>query len=277
MSGLSDREQMVLSTAATKLQSVARAQAARTDFVRNKTAAITIEKTVRGWNTRGQKKKGSLHFLHKPVAGQRAGTSTGISKLRNLALSQSVAHAMFNKARQANKVERLHGDTRGSYAESYHATREADKRRKALLKDARRLSPIDTVLRLNKLGQTVLGRLLTHSVTWIVIATYAATATCSHYGYLPFTEEELTDRDSFEGSGTLITFMIVFYVRTPLQAASAHPRVRSRRCCGMILTPSPARSRALAGWLLLQPVLEHVLRPRGVHAPNRQLLLDCAC
>ena len=123
-----------------------------------------------------------------------------------------LAQAGFKKARQGQQVVRLHGSGAKARAHSYAETKAADQRRKRLLFDARRISPIDTVLRVDKIGQTVLHHLFCHTVTWIVLLAHRSTAVLCRYGYLGGKTVFSDAAESFEGSDILITFMIVFYV-----------------------------------------------------------------
>jgi len=93
--------------------------------------------------------------------------------------------------------------------ESYEETAAVDMRRKRLLYDARLYSPIDMVLRVDKLTQTVLLPLLRHPVTWIVSLVYSASAIGARYGGLQYGDLE---RDTFDGTNSMVTFMVVFYV-----------------------------------------------------------------
>ena len=69
------------------------------------------------------------------------------------------------------------------------------------------------MLRFDKLGQTVLLPILFHPVPWLILITYGTTAALTRHGTLVFDQDDLEDgRNAFDGSGILITFMIVFYV-----------------------------------------------------------------
>ena len=92
---------------------------------------------------------------------------------------------------------------------TYMETLQADERRKHLLSDARLLSPIDMVLRVDKLQNTVLFPLFKHPVTWIVAGTYTLSAVASRMKWIDLPD---ANGDSFEGAGTMVTFMVVFYV-----------------------------------------------------------------
>ena len=92
----------------------------------------------------------------------------------------------------------------------YGAVKKADERRVKLLADARLLSPVNTVLRADKLGQTVIATIVLEPVTWFVFACYFTTAALTRYEVISFSDRE---DEAFEGAGMLITFMIVFCER----------------------------------------------------------------
>lgn len=95
------------------------------------------------------------------------------------------------------------------HAETYAATRVQDGVRKALLRDARRLSPIEMIVRVDKLRHTVLLPLIKSPMAWIVVLTHLFSAIGSRWGFLSFPDLE---NEAFDGKASLITFMIVFYV-----------------------------------------------------------------
>ena len=90
----------------------------------------------------------------------------------------------------------------------YRETQARDQVRRALLNDARTHGSIDTVLRLDKLHQTVIARLPLHPVTYLVLGTYAASAALTYAGKL----SPIQTPDYYDDFGMLVTFMIVFYV-----------------------------------------------------------------
>ena len=210
----------------TKIQALLRARRAREQFVTQKGAAVRVQSSVRGWRTRGSVV--SLAFGTQSRSKGRKKSAFG-SSISNMMLSaagandvaESLANAKMMKARQRARPARLY-DAHHGRALTFTGTRLLDKRRKALLGDARKLSPIDMVLRFDKFGQTVLSKLLWHPVAWLLIGTYTASAVCSRLGYLKYAD---LDNETFEGSGVLITFMIVFYVGcAPCLARRALPR-----------------------------------------------------
>ena len=84
----------------------------------------------------------------------------------------------------------------------------ADEQRKKLLTLAREINPIDSIAKMAALPRTVIPRIATHSLTWLVLLVYLASSTMTHAGI----EFGIRDLTSFDGSNTLVTFMIIFYV-----------------------------------------------------------------
>ena len=84
-----------------------------------------------------------------------------------------------------------------------------DDKRKEILHLAKNHSPMTTALKIRLLPRTVLPRLLHHYLTWVVMATFATTCVAARLG---ITEDEIDD-SVFNGAGTMVTFMIIFYVR----------------------------------------------------------------
>jgi len=83
-----------------------------------------------------------------------------------------------------------------------------DHNKKKLLNLARQLSPMKTALRIRLLRHTVLPRLLCQYLTWIVLIAWGGTAALAYNG---ITEPDIED-GVFTGAGTMVTFMIIFYV-----------------------------------------------------------------
>ena len=207
------------SDAATKLQAAMRARIARECFLKQKTSAVTMQKSYRGFSIRKRRTQGkfsSASWTMESIMGGAAPASAWntrpVTQRTKSVLSTGLAQAGFKKARQGQQVVRLHGSGAKARAHSYAETKAADQRRKRLLFDARRISPIDTVLRVDKIGQTVLHHLFCHTVTWIVLLAYGSTAVLCRYGYYGGKTVFSDAAESFEGSDILITFMIVFYV-----------------------------------------------------------------
>ena len=97
---------------------------------------------------------------------------------------------------------------------TYEDLREMDKKRKSLLKLARSTSAIDTLVQLATLPRTVLPRLAKKPLIWAMILTFGAGAAIARLSVL--SEELLEEALLLDGvvrdSGTMVTFMVVFYV-----------------------------------------------------------------
>ena len=83
-----------------------------------------------------------------------------------------------------------------------------DNKRKELLQLAKSHSPMTTALKVRLLPRTVLPRRLRHYLTWVVILTFVGTCIAARLG---ITEDDI-DADVFDGAGTMVVFMIIFYV-----------------------------------------------------------------
>ena len=206
-----------------KIQATVRARMAREKFLASKESAITIQSGVRGLNTRRmllsmmKTSKQKKHSVFQTYSGKGNAFATSMAKFKQEDLNsvtETLAQAKLATARKGPNTERLHGQgtRRRDHSKNYAATKEVDRKRKLLLRDARRLPPIDAVLRVDKYGQTVLFHLVQHPATWIVLGMYAATAVACRNGQIPETTD--LERDAFESGGvaSFITFMVVFYV-----------------------------------------------------------------
>jgi hypothetical protein len=281
--------------AATKLQSAERARNARARLLRSKNATVVVQSSFRGFSSRRYSTTrpansaratsfaaGASSRRQSPFRGSRRSSREGDDST-GTAVTHSVAQAMFSKARAASEVQRLHADgtTAGrGQASTWMDTQAADARRKALLFDARTLSPMDTTIRIDKLGQTVVVRLLRSPVTWAVFAVYGVTAFACRQDYWRFHDRMMGD--SFDGSDTLITFMIVFYVgycynRYSAMFADLELTMRSIICCCSVARVSFKDSAAQYDlWRFLN--LLHVTAYCGVTATyNKANLCDEFC
>lgn len=147
---------------------------------------------------------------------------------------------------------------------TYEETKKLDAKRKKLLFDGRTMSPINMILRLDKLGQTALVSILYHPVTWIITAIYALVASLNRTGYLDgwWTSSSI-DRSSFDGASFLIVFMIVFY-GTPSANARTLDATTLLQCtsfCGVVCHSG----------VLLHTLRAHVRRPRAGDAKHHKL------
>jgi len=97
---------------------------------------------------------------------------------------------------------------------AYVDTVQADKRRKHLLLLTRRADPLFAVFDFRHITYTALPRVLTSLNMFIIMATFAATAVTSRYGYWIYTEDANAARDDGDavvGMELLVTFNLVFY------------------------------------------------------------------
>lgn len=208
-----------------KIQATVRARVAREKFLASRQATIRIQAGVRGKQSRnkimqifsGEKSRRNLS-RHNTLASNSVFTSgVNFQQVMKDGKAGKVAKDRLTAARhQAPNTQRLHGtngrDGRANVyrgqTTSYAGTNAKDKVRKSLLRDARRLSPIEMVMRIDKFGQTALWPLATSPALWLVVGCFSATAVGARLGHLNFPD---LVGGTFE-SGSLITFMIVFYV-----------------------------------------------------------------
>jgi hypothetical protein len=102
---------------------------------------------------------------------------------------------------------------------SHEELRADDVLRMRLLEISRETSPVGTVMRLDLIRRTVIPKLLTQPVQWLVLLVYGITAVLTRTSVI--ITPEIDDR-SFSGAGTMVTFMIIFYVRaTPARPLRA--------------------------------------------------------
>lgn len=81
-------------------------------------------------------------------------------------------------------------------------------KRKELLVMARTHSPLSSALKIRLLPRTVVPRLLCRPLTYVVLGTFGGTAVLAQMG---ITETDI-DPTVFDGAGTMVVFMIIFYV-----------------------------------------------------------------
>ena len=67
-----------------------------------------------------------------------------------------------------------------------------------------------TILRIGLIRRTVLPRVLSHILTWAILAVYAVAAACARIGILEYAEIE--EASGVENVGTVVTFTVIFYV-----------------------------------------------------------------
>ena len=85
-------------------------------------------------------------------------------------------------------------------------------KRLSLLGLARNTTPIDTVARFSLLPRTVLPRLINKPLVWVIIGSFFATAFMARSGNEYFAGHADLAHDILEGSGSFVSFTIVFYV-----------------------------------------------------------------
>lgn len=87
--------------------------------------------------------------------------------------------------------------------------------RESVLQDARRLSPISAVMHASKLRISIVPRLFSYQIVWVVLVVYVACATFARSGLADGgnvfgdMEEQI---GAFDGASVLVTFMVVFYL-----------------------------------------------------------------
>ena len=93
--------------------------------------------------------------------------------------------------------------------EGYQDTVAIDTQRKHLLQDARGHSPLSLCFRLDKLGRTVLPRVVAQPLVWLTFLTFGVVASLARTGvHAP----EFDSNVSLNQLGVLVTFVVVFYV-----------------------------------------------------------------
>jgi len=92
--------------------------------------------------------------------------------------------------------------------ETFEELMKQDLKKKRLLGLARSLSPMNTALKISLFPRTVIPRLFQRQLTWVVLGTWIGTSACARMG---ITEGDI-DTGVFDGAGTMVTFMIIFYV-----------------------------------------------------------------
>ena len=101
---------------------------------------------------------------------------------------------------------------------TYDDTMKVNAKREAYLQDARRFSPISAVMYATKLRRSIIPRLFSYPIVWVIILMYMACATLARtrdlyierFGDI-FGPYELQD-GAYEGASVLVTFMVVFYL-----------------------------------------------------------------
>jgi hypothetical protein len=172
-------------SAAEKLQAAVRARIARERFLASRQATIKIQAASRGKHARkglmelfGRRRSGSMGAMPLSKKGFAAFTS-GVDLTRVMAeasatssrelKAQKIATERLSRARKNQAVhvhsKQLFASSASRYTPlraapgqpaTYAATKARDGVRKTLLRDARRLSPLEMFLRVDKVGHSVL-------------------------------------------------------------------------------------------------------------------------
>lgn len=95
---------------------------------------------------------------------------------------------------------------------SYAELMKTNDGREALLDDARRFSPLDSVFHLNKFFSTVLYRMIFFPLTWTLFGTYALVASLTRNGVIALGSDDELNTEAYAGADVLVTFAVVFYL-----------------------------------------------------------------
>ena len=96
--------------------------------------------------------------------------------------------------------------------QSYAELMETNDMRERLLDDARKYSPISSVFHLNKIPQTVVWRMMTFPLVWIIVSVYLSLALLTRNAIIHLGEWADFSELTYDGADMLITFMVVFYL-----------------------------------------------------------------
>lgn len=217
-----------------------RARIARERFLASRQATIKIQAASRGKHAR----KGLMELFGRRVSSMGAlplskrgftAFTSGVDLTRAMAQGSATTSNRDLKAQKiaterlsnARKNQAVHVQSKQLFASSasrptplrtvpgqpatYAATKARDGVRKTLLRDARRLSPLEMFMRVDKIGHSVLRPLACSPMAWLVFLTYAASALGARHGGGALSFPDF-DGNGFDGKDSLMTFMIVFYV-----------------------------------------------------------------
>jgi hypothetical protein len=133
-------------------------------------------------------------------------TAVLIEALKGRQLTRANSSAQFTRTEDGKVQDRDALFVPSAYKDVMKVAAERD----ALLRDARRYSPISLVLALNKLPQTIFARLVHFPIIWILFGTYGSVAALTRLGYIDLGD---VDNAEIEGSSSvLVTFVVVFFV-----------------------------------------------------------------
>ena len=195
---------------------------------------------------------------------RKRGSTFSLQMPPSMEIQQSAARwrSAVGTLRMYDKYDNL-GKKKAGVPATYEKTEQVDLVRKKLLLDGRMLSPIDTILRLDKLRQTVLLAIVRHPVTWIVSGIYATTASLARSGYWSF--EDL-DRASFEGADLLVRYQPVHPLPSAPTSAGS-PSMRTTQLLAPHLLHAGTRSPpSCTPHLLAKPALGHYCPLPSLHA-----------
>jgi len=97
---------------------------------------------------------------------------------------------------------------RPTIANSHALLCKDDNQRLELLDLSRTLTPVGTIVRIDKIPRSVLPKLLAQPTQWFILAVYITAAVLQRNGV----DFGPIDGVNFEGAGQMVTFMIIFYV-----------------------------------------------------------------
>lgn len=102
---------------------------------------------------------------------------------------------------------------------TYQDTMKVNGRREAVLSDARKLSPISAVMHVSKLKKSIIPRLLSYHIVYVLLAIFALCAITARMRDLYIDElggdifgDESERAGAYDGASVLVTFMVVFYL-----------------------------------------------------------------
>ena len=190
----------------------------------------------------------------------------------------------LTKSAEQQLVENADRDTRNVPRE-YQDTVKLDCHRKELLRHARSYAPHDAIFKwraLRLLRYSIVPRLLTFRLVWLVYVTFAATATLARTGvWVPARLPAATDGFDASGASMMISFMIVFYVgycysRQERQYQACTEAFGSVTNACLLARASLTASDRLLVWRYLN--LAHVAGYCGLTATyNKRNLFDYYC
>ena len=122
---------------------------------------------------------------------------------------QSMRNSSKWSSHRVNLAGNYHDHRRGP-PQDYPAIQRLDQKRINNMAEARSHSPLSLAWRLDKIGITIIPRIVWRLAFWLVVGAYMGFTLVSRFAFhlVSFTDE---DRTVFEGANLMISFMIVFY------------------------------------------------------------------